>query len=111
MEFLDSACPNSNKLLKAIQTNLANNTVLSQCHALGVIDKIITGPLFRMMEQKDKNILSLNDQWMLLVEYLDDNSENPTALLNGDAVFTDEAGTITKDHLYYSLFPTPTCKC
>jgi hypothetical protein len=107
IDFLTSACPNNNKLLKAIITNLSNPELVSQCQALGMVDKIITGPLFRIVEQKNVHLFSVNDQWRLLANYLEQNSLDPTPLLNGQPCFTCEAATITKDVIYQTLYSSP----
>jgi len=104
LDFLDTACPNSNRLLREIQSNLADKVILAQCRALGMVDKLITGPLFRLVEQKDCPIFSLNSQWLLLVEFLECNSTDPTPIMTAQPVFTNDAATITKDHLYHNLF-------
>jgi hypothetical protein len=41
-------CSKSNKLLKSIQNRIKNETLLAECRALGIIGKLICGPLWRI---------------------------------------------------------------
>ena len=51
--------PNPNNLLKAVLEDISNDLFLAECRALGIVDKILTGPLWRIIEEK-KIILEMN---------------------------------------------------
>lgn len=42
--------PNCDKLLKAVLDDANNELYISGCRALGLIDKFITGPLWKILE-------------------------------------------------------------
>lgn len=50
-----------NQLLKAVSADLAVPEHLAGCKALGIINKVITGPLWRVLEDKDITILDMNE--------------------------------------------------
>jgi len=49
-----------NELLKAVSADLAVPEHLAGCKALGIINKVITGFLCRVLEDKDITILDMN---------------------------------------------------
>ncbi|XP_065669266.1 uncharacterized protein LOC136088717 [Hydra vulgaris] len=57
-EFLN-AWPNPNNLLKAIKEDITNLVFIVEVRALGIIDKLLTGPMWRIIESLD-SILLLN---------------------------------------------------
>ena len=56
VDFLKNCLGPWNKLLKAILDDASNELYIAGCKALGLIDKLITGPLWRVMES-DLHIL------------------------------------------------------
>ena len=47
------------RLLTTILSQITGNHILSGCRALGLINKVLTGPLWRAVAREDINILSL----------------------------------------------------
>ena len=68
---------NPNNLLKAVFKDISNELFLSEVRALGIVDKLVTGPLWRLIEASN-NILSLNphlfDLKMQLSQFCNDSS-------------------------------------
>nr|XP_047132372.1 uncharacterized protein LOC124811137 [Hydra vulgaris] len=54
-----NAWPNPNNLLKAIKEDITNLVFIAEVRALGIIDKLLTGPMWRIIESLD-SILFLN---------------------------------------------------
>ena len=50
---------NPNNLLKAVNEDVSNNVYLAEVRALGMIDKLLTGPLWRLIESYH-SVLELN---------------------------------------------------
>ena len=57
-----------NDLLKSVEFDINEKIYLAEIRALGIIDKIITGPLWRLFEKKG-SILSLNPQFLKVTNY------------------------------------------
>ena len=54
------------------------------CQALGLIDKLVSGPLWRMMV-KEKEVLSMSTHYQGLYEFFKEGAEDATAFLNGES--------------------------
>jgi len=103
-EYLNSGrSSKSNKLLKSIQDRINNKMVLAECRALGIIGKIICGPLWRILEDESVSFFKMNEYWQVLVEKFEEFSNDSTALLRGEPIFNTES-IINKDPVYKSLF-------
>ena len=50
IEFLTRVWGSQNKLLKSVLDDANNDLYISGCRALGLIDKFITGPLWKILE-------------------------------------------------------------
>ena len=79
---------NPNELLKSVNFDITEKSVLSGVRALGIIDKLITGPLWRQIETAS-NVLDLNPILLHLKTKLEEFSHNAQPLLAGDPVFSD----------------------
>ena len=63
--FLDSVHGTDNNLLKAVSLDIKEKLFLCGTKALALISKLITGPLWRMLE----HILTMNQRYKLLVDF------------------------------------------
>ena len=90
-----------NRLLQALP-DLQDPLYLAVLKSLGIVDKLVTGPLFRLVECEDKHIFSLNNTWNHVVESMEKFSENPTPLLEEVTLIPDI--NIKKDEVYLELF-------
>ena len=100
LEFLEN-WPNHNNLLKAVKEDLSNSFFVAELRALGIVNKLLTGPLWRLIEEK-KNILELNPNLFRLKLKLDELCKKASPLLDQVSIFPDLA--IHKDCLYEKLF-------
>lgn len=97
-----SQWPDPNELLKCLLFDIQEPLYLAECRALGIVDKLITGPFWRLIEQTP-SVLSLNSDLAKLQAKLDQWSKDATPLLDGsEAIF--ENVVIHRDALFESLF-------
>ena len=75
-----------NQLLRAVLADIQVPQFRSGCKALGLINKMITGPLWRVLESHEISILEMNDRFLHLKSCLDKWSLDAMPLLCGEAV-------------------------
>jgi len=71
MLFFKEVWQSPNQLLKAVFSDIQVPEFLAGCHASGLINKIITGPLWRVVENSDVTILEMNSYFDTLIRKLD----------------------------------------
>ena len=74
-----------NQLLCAINQDIHVPEYTAGCKALGLVNKLITGPLWRMLES-DISILEMNDHFQTMVTHLDMWALNAADILSGEAI-------------------------
>jgi hypothetical protein len=87
----------SNKLVVCVSHYVNNKVYLAGCRALGIIDKLMTGPLWKQIENA-KHILDLNSMWLTFFNYLDEFSR--------DSVFAFGFSRLSRSKLAKSLSET-----
>ena len=92
----------NNKLLSSVKNFISNKVLLAECRALGMISKLVTGPLWRLLENPDISFFGMNDFWTLLVEKVSEFSGDASSLLLGQKVFQED--NIEEDDVYKCLF-------
>ena len=106
VDFLKNCLGPWNKLLKAILDDASNELYIAGCKALGLIDKLITGPLWRVMES-DLHILDMSTYYTRLLQFLVNSSQDATEFLTGEAV-PFPGVPIKKDEVWAALVtPSP----
>ena len=75
---------------------------IAGCKALGIINKIITGPLWRVLESKDVSILE-NEYFKTLLSCLQQWSLEPSVVISGDVSTFDDFPP-SEDEIYNSFF-------
>lgn len=93
--------PNPNNLLKAVKEDLSNELFTAELRALGIIDKFLTGPLWRLIESK-KSILDLIVHLFHLKIKIDELGKDASPLLNQQLILPELP--IHTDCLYEKLF-------
>lgn len=89
-EFLVDVWQTPNNLLRAVLADIKVPEFVAGCKALGLINKIVTGPLWRVIESKDISILDMNSRYHHLLECLVDWSSDASAVVSGEAIlFSD----------------------
>ena len=90
-----------NKLLKAVFHDLQVPAYISGCRALGLINKFVTGPLWRLLES-GIHILDMNQHYQRMEKLFSDLSVDASPFLAGNLCFFDGIN-ITKDKVYEEL--------
>ncbi|CAC5387839.1 unnamed protein product [Mytilus coruscus] len=89
----------SNKLVSCVSHYVNNKVYVAGCRALSIIDKLLTGPLWKQIEST-KHILDLS-MWLTFGNFLDAFSRDSSDLLKGTILFPE----FTKqDEIFDRLF-------
>ncbi|CAG2215742.1 unnamed protein product [Mytilus edulis] len=73
---------------------------MAGCRALGIVDKLLTGPLWRIIENVD-HILDLNDIWLVFKNSIELLSKDASELIEGKVFYPKFT---KKDEVFNSLF-------
>ncbi len=68
--FFDEVWQTHNRLLKAVSADLKIPRHIAGCIALGLVNKVVTGPLWRVLECKSITILDMNQRFRTLLSCL-----------------------------------------
>ena len=73
--------------------------------ALGIVDKIVTAPLWRIIEHPDMSILKITPYLVTLKHALDSLSKDFSSILKCHLIFIDKDGygTVNKDNVFDKL--------
>ena len=101
-----SECPEEcsiqqNKLLSAV-ADIKMKLYRVCFHALGIFGKVITGPLFQLIEDDSFHIFQLNDVWNEVVKQMEEFSKDSQLLLKEHVVVP--GGITVQDDVYKELF-------
>ena len=99
-EFL-CQLPNPNNLLKAVNEDKSNILFLAESRAQGIFGKLITRPLWRLIEEKHS---CMNKYLFCLKIKLSDLCKDTSPMLNQIPVFDPRDVKIHKDNFYDKLF-------
>ena len=94
-----------NKLLKAVYLDLNVSAYISGCRALGLINKFVTGPLWRLLES-GIHVLDLNSHYQKMARLFSDLSNDATEFIQGNVVFFDSVGLHTDEILESLIVPS-----
>ena len=104
--FLTNVWGTPNRLLKSVLEDVSQDLYVAGCKALGLIDKHITGPLWRILES-DLHILDLPMHYERLLTFVTTCNDPSGFMVGEDVPFPEVA--IAKDHMWIALV-TPSCK-
>ena len=86
IQFIESVHgKKANRLLDCVLQDLKNPVFISGCRALGLVDKIVTGPLWRKLEKSSVSILDMGTAYCELKEKFDSWSKDASELIEGTA--------------------------
>ena len=104
VNFLRKVWGTPNRLLQAVLNDAESDLNMAGCKALGLIDKHITGPLWRIMES-NIHILDLPNYYKVLHTFV--QNDDITGFMTGENV-PFPAVSIKKDDLWIALIlPSP----
>ena len=78
--------PDANRLLKSVDTDLTCEVYLAGVRALGIIDKIITALLWRLLES-NVNIAEMGTHYKKLQLSFQEWQQDVSSMITGEAVF------------------------
>ena len=98
-EFLPTL-ETENFLVTSIRSDLNTKVYIAGFRALGIFNKLVSGPVYRKVEEK-VHIFSLNPMWNDLKVKLDRCSKNAHEMLSGEALLEND---LSKDVVFDTLF-------
>ncbi len=102
IEHLLGSLPGLNDLLKCIQFDIKERVYMAGYRALGIIDKIITGP-YRRTIQNATDINTLNEKLQILQDKLTEFADDGSRLFTDPTVSVYGEDSVHKDQIYESL--------
>ena len=100
-EYLEKCSIRQNKLLSSVP-DIEVKLYQACFQALGIFGKLITGPLFRLIEDDSFHIFQLNDVWNEVIKEMEELSKDAQPLLNEYVLVP--GGITVKDKVYNELF-------
>ena len=94
---------NENKLLSAVYYDLEVPSFMAACRALGMIDKLITGPLWRCIADEG-HILDMSSQYQRLYDCFLLWSADASQFINGEVNIFGNEVKVHKDEVFEYLF-------
>ena len=101
-EFLLNWC-DPNSLLESINFDVNEPVFLAGVRALGIIDQIVTGPYWRLLEQEGC-IYDTNEHLLHMKQAMEQWATDASPVLNQTALFDEDKVKINKDDIYDALF-------
>ena len=102
IKFFKEVWQTPNQLLRAVLSDIQVPEHLAGCKALGLVNKVVTGPLWRILETSDISILEMNKYFQMLIFHLDLWSLDSTDVLSGNAVIFPDFPP-SEDEIWKSL--------
>ena len=93
---------NANRLLESVLKDLTNPMLIAACRALGLIDKIVTGPLWRRLEASSISVLEMGYTHCQLKVKFDTWANDSSTLICGSARCIDD-DVIHDDEVWHAL--------
>ena len=104
LHYLTEAHGSLNLLPQAVLSDLKVSQYVAGCRAPGIIDKAVTGPLWRYLVLSSVSVLNMSDVYTKIVEKLEKWGEDSQEVMEGNdslEVFQDERG---EDDVQRQLF-------
>ena len=92
----------ANRLLQAVLADLQDDTYISGCRALGLIDKAVTGPLWRQLQNSTASVVSMGSVYCEMNRKFELWSKDAQPLLQAIAISTDPS-VLHMDNVWESL--------
>ena len=75
--------------LQAVLADLRDPVCIAGCRALGLIDKVVTGPLWRKLSESSTSVLEMNSVYTEMKPMFDSWSGDSHALIEGSATLKE----------------------
>ena len=83
-----------NRLLGAVNDDLQINAFVAGCRALGLISKLITGPLWRILEDKALHVLDMTTKYQHMLHSFERWAEDASEVLKGEVILFDSVSDV-----------------
>lgn len=104
--FIESVHGNhANRLLQAVLADLKNPVYIAGCRALGLIDKVITGPLWRKLKEPSISVLQMSHVYSEMKNKFDSWNNDASEFANGKSKL-DSAGDVDVNEVWNALTET-----
>ena len=101
LDFLSNVHGATNFVQKATLQLCRSNVVIAECKVLGLISKLITAPLWRIIE-RNNHVLDMNNYYEVLLNFFKEQEQSAIDFINADK-FPFEEDLIIKDKFYDCL--------
>lgn len=91
-----------NRLLGAVFDDLQVKAFVAGCRALGLISKLVTGPLWRVLEDRNVHVLDMSLKYQHLLHSLEVWGKDAAVVLKGEVVLF-EGYEVVKDQIFDKL--------
>ena len=91
-----------NRLLGAVFDDLQVKSFVAGCRSLGLISKIITAPLWRILEDKKTHVLQMSQKYQHLLACMEKFAENSLEFMKGEVVVFNDVESV-KDEIFENL--------
>ena len=92
----------ANRLLQSVRSDLTNPCYIVGCRGLGLIDKIITGPLWRKLQESSLSVLGMGNIYCEMKESFEFWGKDASDVIMGVAVIKS-AGSLHKEEVWNVL--------
>ena len=99
IEFLKSM-ESENLLMSSVKQDVNEIVFSVSTRTLGIMEKLVTGPLFRRLSQS-AHIFDLNEMWEELLTFLERNAKESSFLMAESTLFS--YSLLKKDEMYEKL--------
>ena len=104
--FIESVHGNhANRLLQAVLADLKNPVYMAGCRALGLIDKVVTGPLWRKLKDPSTSVLKMSHVYSEMKNKFDSWNNDANEFINGEAKL-DLADNVDVNEVWTALTKT-----
>ena len=103
ISFFRNVWQTPNQLLRAVYQDICVPEYVAGCRALGIINKVVTGPLWHVLESAD---VSISGYYQTLVASMCEWSQDASKLLHGEAVFFPDFPPV-EDVVWHYLIISP----
>ena len=84
--FVTEVWQTPNQLLRAVLADVRVPEYKAECKALGTVNKVITGPLWRVFESQNMSILKINEKFRQLKFCPEIWSQDASGVVSGEAM-------------------------
>lgn len=103
IKFIETAHgKQANRLLHAVLLDLKNSTNIAGCRALGIIDKVVTGPLWRKLNESSASVLHMSSVYTRIKNKFDVWSDSSYTVLQGRE-FLEDCTCVHEDEVWSTL--------